>query len=713
MSRPQHSFLWLVTSFLSSPSPTPSPSPPDILTMSSGIDPHPLRRQPFNIPSTPSLLDSHPGTPWREDDENAPLLHPGDVERATYSSARDPGLDIESDIMKPSRTSSTWAKAQYYVPSLYWVPNYTLSLFGGDLTAGLTVAAMLIPQSVSYATSLAKMSPVTGLFSASIPPIAYALLGSSRQLNVAPEAALSLLVGQTVMATLRSDPHTSPSNPEAVALAVATAITVGLISFVLGFFRLGFIDVVLSRALLRGFVTAVACIILIEQLIPMLGLVALEHELKPQTTLEKIFFLVEHGFTQSHRPTAFISACALVSLVMLRMLKATLRQYKWVTRIPEVLIVVIISTILSDEFRWDNDGIAILGEVPIRTGGHFIRFPFHHHHLPYLKQTTSTAVILFRLISIIGFLDSIVAAKQNAARYSYSISPNRELVALGAANLAGAFVPGTLPAYGSITRSRINGEAGARTQMASLVCAAIILIATFFFLPWLYYLPKCVLGSIVCLVVYSLLAETPEDVIFYWKMSAWVDMTLMSLTFILTIVWSVQVGVTVSLIISLLLVVRRSSRTRMTILGRIPGTDNWEPIDESPGAEEDAPGVLIVRIRENLDFANTAQLKERLRRLELYGVHPNHPSDVPRRQQASVLIFHMADVETCDASAVQIFYELFESYRGRDVSVFITHLRTEPRTMFERGGIVKLLGADAFYEDVGKAMRRLTGEMQR
>jgi len=323
------------------------------------------------------------------------------------------------------------------------------------------------------------------------------------------------------------------------------------------------------------------------------------------------------------------------------------------------------------------------------------------------SSSTSTAV----LISIIGFLDSIVAAKQNAARYSYSISPNRELVALGAANLTGAFVPGTLPAYGSITRSRINGEAGARTQMASLICAAIILVATFFLLPWLYYLPKCVLGSIVCLVVYTLLAETPEDVIFYWKMRAWIDMTLMGLTFILTIIWSVQVGVTVSLIISLLLVVRRSSRTRMTILGHIPGTDTWEPIDESPGAEE--PGVLIVRIRENLDFANTAQLKERLRRLELYGVHRSHPSDVPRREQASVLIFHVADVETCDASAVQIFHELFQSYRNRDVGVFITHLRAQPRIMFERGGIVKLLGADAFYESVGKAMGRLTRETRR
>ncbi|KAH9976090.1 sulfate anion transporter [Lactifluus volemus] len=659
-----------------------------------------------NLSASSSLRNSQPSTPLHEEDENAPLLRTRDIERAAHR--HEHNFD---NAKSPGQSSTAWAKARYYIPSLHWIPNYTLSLFGGDLTAAFTVAAMLIPQSVSYATSLAKMSPVTGLFSASIPPITYALLGSSRQLNVAPEAALSLLVGQTITSVLRSDPHTPPQDPGAVALAVATAITaqVGLISFVLGFFRLGFIDVVLSRALLRGFVSAVAVIILIEQLIPMLGLTALEHKLKPETTLEKIFFLVEYGFTKAHRPTSFVSACALASLVTLRMLKASLRRFKWITRVPEVLIVVIVSTILSDEFSWDDDGIAILGDVPIHTGGQFIKFPLSHNQLPYIRQTTSIAV----LISIIGFLDSIVAAKQNAARYSYSISPNRELVALGAANLTGAFVPGTLPAYGSITRSRINGEAGARTQMASILCAVIILVATFFLLPWLYYLPKCVLGSVVCLVVYTLLAETPEDVIFYWKMRSWIDMTLMSLTFILTIIWSVQVGVTVSLIISLLLVVRRSSKTRMTILGHIPGTDRWEPIDESPGAEEDTPGVLIVRIRENLDFANTAQLKERLRRLELYGVHRSHPSDIPRREQASVLIFHMSDVETCDASAVQIFYELFESYRNRGVGVFITHLREGPHTMFERGGIVKLIGADAFYENVSGAMGRLTSQRGR
>ncbi|ETW75348.1 sulfate transporter [Heterobasidion irregulare TC 32-1] len=611
--------------------------------------------------------------------------------------------------IEPPKTSrkatSNWAKVRYYVPSLDWIPNYSISLLGGDVLAGVTVAAMLIPQSVSYASSLAKLSPVTGLFSAAIPGIVYALLGSSRQLNVAPEAALSLLVGQAVSNALHSDPHDHPANPDAVGLAVASAIViqVGLISFVLGFLRLGFLDVVLSRALLRGFITAVAFVILIEQLIPMFGLVALEHHVNPQTTFDKALFLIEYGFTHFHQPTAIVSFGALLTLMLLRSVKNLFKNYPWIYRIPEVLLVVIVSTILSDKFDWDQDGIEILGSVPINTGKHFFKFPLHHSHLKYLRGTTSTAV----LIVVIGFLDSIVAAKQNAARFGYSISPNRELVALGAANLAASFIPGTLPAYGSITRSRINGDVGGRTQMASLVCSGLVLLATFFLLPWLYYLPKCVLGSIICLIVFSLIAETPHDVIFYWKMRSWMDMTLMGLTFVFSIIWNVQVGVVVSLIISLLLVLRRSSRTRMTILGRIPGTDRWKPINENPEAEEDVPGVLIVRIRENLDFANTAQLKERLRRLELYGVDPSHPSEAPRRQQARVIVFHVADVELCDASAVQIFYELFETYTSRGVSVFITHLRAGPREMFERGGIVKLLGEDAFYEDVGTAINHL------
>ncbi|KAH7883305.1 sulfate transporter family-domain-containing protein [Phlebopus sp. FC_14] len=600
---------------------------------------------------------------------------------------------------QPSRRNSKFMrKMNYYVPSTAWIPDYSLSLLGGDVTAGVSLAAMLIPQSVSYGTSLAKLGPTTGLFAASIPPIMYSLLGTSRQLNVAPEAALSLLVGQAVTEYRHSYPN-APADAIGISVATAIAVQVGLFASILGFLRLGFLDVVLSRALLRGFVTAVAVVITVEQLIPMFGLVALENKLQPESSLDKILFLVEYVWTHSHTLTTVISFSVLLALIVLRAFKSYFKNTWWIYRLPEVLIMVILSTVVSERLRWDEGGVDILGAVPITTGDHFFEFPLGKTTRPFIRGTTSTAI----LITIIGFLDSIVAAKQNGDRFGHPISPNRELVALGASNLFGSFVPGTLPAFGSIVRSRINGDIGARTQMASLISAGIILLATFFLLPTLFFLPKCVLAAVICLFVMSLFAEVPHDLVYYYRIRAWTDLALMFITFALSVIWNVEIGIVVSLIISLLLVVKRSSKTRMTILGRIPRTDQWKPVTDSPEVE-DVPGTLIVRIRESLDFANTSQLKERLRRFELYGAERAHPSEEPRRQPASVLVFHMADVESCDASAIQIFHELLSTYKNRGVALFVTHLRPGPREMFENAGIVQLLGTGAFYNTLGEAM---------
>ncbi|KAF7362409.1 Sulfate anion transporter [Mycena venus] len=609
-----------------------------------------------------------------------------DVERG-----RDQPPDSDQASFHKTRGGTLTKRIKYYVPGTSWIPNYSLSFLGGDVLAGLTVASMLIPQSVSYATSLAQMGPLTGLVSLS--RLVYAFLGTCRQLNVAPEAAISLLVGQAVGEIILDLPDPHSDDAAAIKIAISTIITmqVGLFAFLLGFFRLGFIDVVLSRALLRGFITAIAVVIMIEQLVPMFGLTALMHEVHPVSTFDKAVFLLEYVFTSANITTTVISFSALAVLVGIRIIKGAFQKYWWIYRLPEVLLVVVFSTILSDEFNWDKDGVEILGAVPITSMKSFIQFPLQAANLKYLRRTTTTSM----LITVVGFLDSIVAAKQNASRFGYSISPNRELVALGASNLAASIVPGTLPAWGSITRSRINGDVGARTQMASLVCSAVVLLATFFLLPWLYYLPKCVLSAIICLVVFSLLREAPHDIAYYLKMRAWVDLSLMFLTFFSALIWNIEVGITLSMIVSLLLVVHRSSKTRMTIL--------------NPEAEEDVSGALIVRIRENLDFANTAQLKERLRRLELYGLNKSHPSEEPRRQQATVLVFHMADVETCDASAVEMFYELCEEYKSRHVRLFVTHLRPRPLAMFSKAGIFDLLGDEAFQLNVADAMTRVEG----
>ncbi|CEL52625.1 Putative sulfate transporter YPR003C OS=Saccharomyces cerevisiae (strain ATCC 204508 / S288c) GN=YPR003C PE=1 SV=1 [Rhizoctonia solani AG-1 IB] len=660
--------------------------------------------------------------------ERAPLLASEDIERggsvqyrygAPTSGLRERGkatLHQQVGNMKPSylkgdqyEPTSTWGvlkmRSKYYVPALDWLPNYSFSLFWGDFAAGLTVASLVIPMSMSYASGLARLDPLAGLISAAVPGLIYSLFGSSRQLSVGPEAALSLLVGQAITQILHGDP--TAKVPHSIGIAVSTMITfqVGLISFALGLLRLGFIDVVLSRALLRGFVTAVAVVITIEQLIPMLGLVKLEHSIKPVpvTTVDKFLFIVENAGTHAHWLTAVISFATLVALLGTRAVKRRLAKregWHWVRFVPEVFLAVVIATVLCDEFDWDLQGVDILGSASIKKGAKLFDFPVKHANLKFIKATTSTAV----LISVVGYLDSVVAAKQNAARFGYSISPNRELVALGAGNLVSSFFPGTLPAYGAITRSRLNADIGGRTQMASILSSCFVILAVFFLLPALYYLPRCVLASIVCLVVYGLLAEAPEDVGFYIKMKGWVDLALMFLTFAFTLFWSVEVGVVVSVTASLLLVVHKSSKAHIKILGRVPGTDRWRAIDEDPDAIEDVPGLLIVRIRESLDFANTGQLKERLRRLELYGPTKAHPSEAPRRNDASVVVFHMSDVETIDANAVHIFKELVEQYRERGVRTFFAHLRQEQREKFEKAEIIEIVGEDHIMETVADAM---------
>jgi len=340
-----------------------------------------------------------------------------------------------------------------------------------------------------------------------------------------------------------------------------------------------------------------------------------------------------------------------------------------------------------------------LGDVHLRRGGNFFEFPLTKRNMQYLRDTTSTAL----LISVAGFIDSVVAAKQNASRFGYSISPNRELVALGAGNMVSSFLPGTIPGYGAITRSKINADCGASSQMASIITSSLIILAIIFLLPALYYLPICVLAAIIGLVVYSILAEAPHDIVYYWKMRAWVDFGLMSLTFFSTLIWSVEVGIVVSVTVSLLLVVRESSKTSVKILGRIPGTNRWQPIDENPEAQEELPGVLIVRIRESLNFANAAQMKERLRRLELYGSSKAHPSEAPIRSKAEVIVFHMADVEHLDASAAQVFAEMALSYQSQGVECHFAHLRKKQREKFKLAGFD--IAVDHLHESVADAIR--------
>ncbi|GAA5946541.1 hypothetical protein JCM1841_002119, partial [Sporobolomyces salmonicolor] len=370
---------------------------------------------------------------------------------------------------------------------------------------------------------------------------------------------------------------------------------------------------------------------------------------------------------------------------------------------------------LSHLFRWDRAGLEVLGRIS--PGAVKIRIPFlgWGHWKTYVHQCLGTATV----IAVLGFLDSIVAAKDMASKFDYPISPNRELTALGVANLSNSLFTGSLPGFGSITRSRLAAATGATTQMAGLLTGTFVLLVTYFLLGFLRSLPKCILAVIVCVVVFSILEEAPHDVKFFWKMRAWVDGAMMLLTFVLSLFVSVEVGIIVSVALSLVLCVKQSTSMNIKILGRVPGTTYFEELDDLDGADgllhlqEELPGVLIVRIRDvNLTFANTGAMKERLRRLERYGHRRHHPADEPARAEASVVIFQLVDVGEVDASALQLVAELVESYSARSVLVYWVQCQPRVLARLREAGIIELSGGDSHIQsNIAQALEVLNDTM--
>lgn len=605
--------------------------------------------------------------------------------------------------------SELWGKIKrrtpYYIPILKWLPKYSREDLPADIKSSVALSLLLIPQSLSYSASLAHLPPIYGLYTCFTSLFIYGILGTSRQLSVGPEALVSLLVGNVIKKLVGVGAEAN----ERVQVATFLSLVVGVITFLLGFARMGFIDSVLSRALLRGFVTAVAVVILIEQLPALLGIIAAgsdhggeseeEHFESPfvkfVTVLQDVFkgnwnwlpllistlsisFLASFSYLKK-RVAASYSVNEVYEEDManahlndetrqsddniaesedshlfpsLRRQLSRSRQdrripfyVQFLLSIPEILIVVFVTIIFTYAFKLNSEpyNLNILGDAALSGG---FRTP----------QTPKITAVRFErlltpaiLISVLGFVESIVSAKKYALLYCYSVSANRELIALGSMNLLGTLL-NSFPAFSSIARTTVNGYA--KTQLSGVITGFIVLFTILFALPIFYYLPYCVMASIVVMAASALLEF--EDIHFLFQIRAWGDIFLMSLTFLVTIFWSVESGVLVAVGLSLLMVVKHSTGVKISILGKVLETTNAEenPVTgtsgESPIVKQqqkikfkpineiyrnhgeiskDDMEILIVRIDEALFFANTGQLMDRLRRAEAYGgwmhVHPS------------------------------------------------------------------------------------------
>ncbi|KAK9708759.1 hypothetical protein K7432_009441, partial [Basidiobolus ranarum] len=235
-----------------------------------------------------------------------------------------------------------YMRLKYYVPCLSWVPNYDLKTFPSDFLAALTVACLSIPQGLSYASAIVHLPPVYGLYVTCVPLIVYALFGTSRQISIGPEALIAMLVGSAV--SIRISDLTDPDEIFAESIAAATVVgfLVGFFTLLLGLFRVGFLDSILSRSLLRGFITALAVIIIVGQSVTLLGLDKLTGSKHGGSTITKFLFIVEN-LGKIHWQSALVSGVSLVFLFTMQYLKrrSTNKSFKYV---PEFLIVFVVST---------------------------------------------------------------------------------------------------------------------------------------------------------------------------------------------------------------------------------------------------------------------------------------------------------------------------------------------------------------------------------
>ena len=590
----------------------------------------------------------------------------------------------------------------YYIPFLTWLPQYRWRWLPKDMMAALTVASLYIPMCFSFAI-LAGVDPISGLYAFIIHPFIYALLGSCPQMVVGPEATGSLLVGsilRQVQAAAGDD------NYVAAEISGVTTAIAGAMLLAMGVFRIGFVDSMLSRPFMQGFISGVGFVLLVEQALPELGLVdaAKEAGVSHSSSVVKLVFIVTN-LSKGHALTAAMSLSTLAFILLFRAAQKTFRsRYPSIALMPDRLLAIAVTTIVAWKLRLDQRGLDVLGALETKGSSMpYFYWPLTDWSKVELVFSTSFLAALF------GFFESCVTARslrpEKSELQNTSLSANRELIALGSANLLGGCFT-TLPAFGGFGRSKLNVQAGGTTPMCSIFLSIITLLCVFFILPGLYYVPKAVLSAMASAVGISMMEECPHDIKFFVRVRGWRELSLMAVVFLATACYSMALGIAIGIILTLFTVIRQAAQPRIQILGRIPGTKHvFEDAELAPEGDQ-FDQCLIVRIAEPLTFANSGNLRSRLRRLEWYGTNEAHPS-LPRvRQEDRYMVFDVQGLTQIDACATQILTDIVHDYAQNGVQIIFCRLPRGILGSFERSGIVDICGGlDYFVEDVGVALR--------
>lgn len=540
--------------------------------------------------------------------------------------------------------------AKNMLPFLFWLPNLNGQTLRADFVAGVTVALVLIPQSMAYA-GLAGLPAHYGLYAACLPGAMAALFGSSRQLATGPVAVVSLLTASALA------PLASMGSEGYIAMAIILSLLVGFVQITLGLLQLGVAVNFLSHPVLVGFTNAAAIIIGLSQLSKMLG-VKMGRSESFLLDIWQVVKQVEH----THLPSLFFGLTAFAIMIAIK---------KSRPQLPYVLIAVGLMTIASSGLEFQGMGGAVVGTVPAGLPG--VELPKLTLDL-FLGLLPSAFVI-----SLVGFVEAISIARAMAARTKVHIDPNQELIGQGLGNLCGSLTQ-SYPTAGSFSRSAVNFDSGARSGVSSLFTALTVVITLLFLTPLLYHLPESVLAAVIMMAVVGLV--NLKAILHAWHASRH-DGIAALFTFVATLGFAPHLdkGILAGAGLAILLFLYRTMQPRVALLGRHKD-GSLRDLAVYPNLPHDEQ-IIVVRFDGQLYFANAAYFEDQLL------------AAIADKPQARYLLLVGDGINQLDASGEDVIRRLQVDLQENGMVLLFSGLKRQVLDVMRSTGLFVQLGGEA------------------
>jgi len=505
-----------------------------------------------------------------------------------------------------------------------------------DVIAGLTVWAVLVPESLAYAT-IAGVPPVVGLYAAVPALTLYALLGSSRHVIVSPMSATAALSAGIVAALA----HGTDSYIE---LTTGLAIVTGVLALMAGLMRLGFLAALISEPVLKGFIIGLALTILMGQLPKLFGVDKVDGDFFDQ------LWGVIGNLNDTDPLTLLVGVVSLVAILVLR---------RWLPVLPGSLVVVLLAILAADVLGLGDRGLDLIGTIT--PGLPSLGIPDLGLD-DYLDLVGPAAGLM-----LVGFAEGLGAAKTYAARAGYDIDSNRELLGLGISNLGSGMASGMV-VNGSLSKTAVNGGAGARSQLSG-VTAAVLTVVTLLFLTGLFeQLPEATLAAVVIAAVIELVdiaslrglyrVQTGRLAAIY-HLTSRADFIAAVAAMLGVLIFDTLPGLVIGIVVSLVLMVARTSRPHVAVLGRIVGSPGlWADAEQHHAAERE-PAILVVRVEGPLFFGNSDFVRDRIR--ALVGA------------DTRLVVIDAETSPSVDVSSAQMLVELRADLARSDIELALAH----------------------------------------